>query len=533
MAETHATAIIYARVSTKKQADAETIQAQITRCKALVERRGLRLLPYGPKADGIIADDGITGTLLAGRAFADLIADIEQARVRPDYIVIYSMSRISRIDRTSKKLKKLQDSYGDAARIQSALLARGVCLLDEDGEIKPGTPMYAIKTLFATEDRAEILKRTTDGKTRRLADGQFARGGRPPYGYRQVRTDKEKGWRVEVDEGDSKRLLQVLEWFCAHGYTRAAKMATEAGYPIPRERMKGTEAKTVWHATTVEYLVDKAGVYLSGELTIMMAGQPHVVKFPSLIDHALYTRIERKVKEGTLKKRAVFLSTGYLRCSCETNLYVRQFSRYHHVRCEKCKLSIRQRTFETKLYAAMGCRLIQLEQRTQAATPEDDTKKLDELRHQIEAVNATIDRLYDDRADLDRDIWKKRNGILNDQKHRLQAEVERIKAEREVLAKKQVQQESLAMRVRSLIAAMAQPERLSLDQRRQILGDLLGGERLRVTWQKAADGTTYAHLTWPPIAGAPEVVVSTLGRMMPQFFAGEVAPKHFTPVWDQ
>src|SRR5258708_33580658 len=112
------TGIVYCRTSTGRQRDHETIGAQITECKRIVERYGIRLLRYGLKKDGWLIDDGVSGSLLKGRTFSSLIDDLEARRVKPDYLIVFSLERVGRPDKSSRDMNKLVTSATDNARIK-------------------------------------------------------------------------------------------------------------------------------------------------------------------------------------------------------------------------------------------------------------------------------------------------------------------------------------------------------------------------------------------------------------------------------
>src|SRR5579872_6852857 len=90
--------VIYCLTSSGAQRDAMTISAQITVCKRLVREKGLTPLAYGPKGDGWLMDDGITGRLLEGRQLDDFIGDVRVGKVRPAYLVVANCLRLFRPD---------------------------------------------------------------------------------------------------------------------------------------------------------------------------------------------------------------------------------------------------------------------------------------------------------------------------------------------------------------------------------------------------------------------------------------------------
>ncbi len=230
------TCVCYCRTSTRGQQESETIAAQVERCTRLVERHNLRLVPYGASGDGWIKDDGVTGTLLEGRQFSAFIDDLKAGRVAVDYVVLFSLSRVARVDKVSKDIEKLIASHQAAALIRSVLIGRNVWLLDEDGPMDPRTVAFEVKAMLANEEFKLIRERTMAGKARRLDQGRFAKGGKPPYGYRQVFAngkDRKDGFLLQVDPERAANLKRLFGWFCEGGVTSAARRATEAGIPTP------------------------------------------------------------------------------------------------------------------------------------------------------------------------------------------------------------------------------------------------------------------------------------------------------------
>src|SRR5208283_3616724 len=142
------TCVCYCRVSTSKQKASETIEAQVERCERLVERHGLSVLPWGARGDkptGYVMDKATSGTLLEARKFRQLLTAIESKAIAPDYIVVFSLSRISRIDKVSKDIDKLKASHRAAADIHAILIGTHTQVLDEEGPMDVGSLNFQLK----------------------------------------------------------------------------------------------------------------------------------------------------------------------------------------------------------------------------------------------------------------------------------------------------------------------------------------------------------------------------------------------------
>ena len=84
------------------------------------------------KKDGWVIDDGVSGSLLAGREFAHVIDDLRSRKLKVDHIVVFSLSRLARPDKSSKDPHKLESSQVDAAKIKAVLQGAGVVVIDEE-----------------------------------------------------------------------------------------------------------------------------------------------------------------------------------------------------------------------------------------------------------------------------------------------------------------------------------------------------------------------------------------------------------------
>jgi DNA invertase Pin-like site-specific DNA recombinase len=517
------TAIVYCRTSTAGQKEAETIQAQVTRCHALRERHGVKLLPYGPRGDGWLVDDGVSGSLLEGRVFAQLVDDLRARRIRPDYLVVYSLSRICRIDKSSRSMEKLVASAEDAARIKAVLLGAGVKVIDEDGINDPATVMFDLKTTLAAEEYKLIQSRTTAGKAQRLANGSASMGSRVPFGYAAQRIDpkdKRKGLRWVPHPEQADQLRQLLAWYIKGGSTYAARKASEAGFPIPSVDQKRTKKSkgwtpTTWGTSTIEAIKKRTRMYL-GTTTLTLAGEPYTITYEPLVDSRTFAQVERRTRERTLKHRAVFISTGYLDCTCGAHVANASSGRSHYARCSPKKGvhscgSIPERSMSTALWSACLSRLVEIKKSESApANGTDVAAAIDAARGKLSAVQGKLLRLAEMREDgLDRATWKARNDALNQSLALAQAEVDRLVREREVKARKRANEESILDKVGALLAALVEQDP-PLEKKRAILADLLQGERVRVSWAKRTGyGTSPgASITFPAFGSLPPMTRS-------------------------
>lgn len=505
MGDLKKTCIIYCRTSTHGQRDAETIQAQVERCQRLVERYDLKLLKYGKKRDGWVLDDGVSGTLLDGRNFAGLLDDLRAKKVRPDFIVMFSLSRLSRVDRVTKDMDRLDASHQAAARIQATLIGTGTMVLDEDGPCDPAGLSFQLKSMMANEEFKMIRSRTMAGKARHLREGRWAMGGRTLYGYQPVfcnGVNRTGGYKLMPHPDNATRVQQILQWYVEGGSTHAARLADTAKYPTPHRL--ATSKK--WCPFSVRHIADRAHHYL-GEQTLTFDGQPHTIKYPPLIDAKLLAAVERRRKERVLKKRADLLATGFAVCGCGAHVRARNSNWVHYTVCSKRCGSMPERKFSAVLWAATVCRLVQIAQneRTASTGPDALSAQLKAAKANVAQVSAEIGRLLDVylSAGLEKADWKAKNDPLNERRATAQAEVDRLVQARADHERRKLNEQTVEARVQAVLRELGRSrQHVTLERKRQVLADLLQGERVTVTWAK-----DYVALTLPAFGGLKAVTV--------------------------
>ena len=158
------TAIIYARVSTTRQAEEELpIQGQVEQCINKASALGADVVRE-------FVDEGISGRSDARPAFQDAIAYAET--LTPDYFICWSTSRFSR--------NKL-----DAALYKLRLGKAGVHIvyvsLNIDRDSDAGWMTEGVLELFDEFSSRQVAADTMRSMVKNARDG-YRNGGRPPFG---------------------------------------------------------------------------------------------------------------------------------------------------------------------------------------------------------------------------------------------------------------------------------------------------------------------------------------------------------------
>ena len=173
MREREKTAVIYARVSTARQAeDGLPVESQIEQCRAKAAAMGARVRE-------VFRDDGISGRTSNRPGFQAALDYCEEQRI--DYFVCWSSSRFARnhidaalnkrlLDRISTRLVFVSQDFGESD--EAWMIESIVAIMDEQ-----------YSRSIAKDTRRSMAKNATDG---------FWNGGNVPFGYQAVPMGKRK-----------------------------------------------------------------------------------------------------------------------------------------------------------------------------------------------------------------------------------------------------------------------------------------------------------------------------------------------------
>lgn len=159
------TAVIYARVSSKRQADEELpIESQIEQCKA-------RAAALGARVERVFTDNGISGRYDDRQAFQDAITYCELSS--PSYLVTWSTSRFAR-NKVDAGMYKL--------RLAKAGTEIVYVSLNIDRKSDSGWMTESVLELFDEFYSRQISADTIRSQVKNARDGYY-NGGTPPFGY--------------------------------------------------------------------------------------------------------------------------------------------------------------------------------------------------------------------------------------------------------------------------------------------------------------------------------------------------------------
>jgi site-specific DNA recombinase len=193
---------IYARVSTVRQAQAQTTDQQLDRLRAHAEKQG-----WGWAADRVFRDDGYSGASLR-RPGLDRLRDAA-AGARLDRILITEPDRLARNYVHQVLLVEELQKHGAEVEFLDRPMSR-----DPHDQL-----LLQIRGAVAEYERTLIAERMRRGRLRKLRAGTLLPWTRPPYGYRLDPDRPRDPAGVRLDEAEAAVVRDLFAWFADEGAT--------------------------------------------------------------------------------------------------------------------------------------------------------------------------------------------------------------------------------------------------------------------------------------------------------------------------
>jgi site-specific DNA recombinase len=195
----------YARVSTQRQAQAQTTEQQLERLHAFAHAQGWELPPQR-----VFRDDGYSGATLK-RPGLDQLRDVA-ASVSLDRILITAPDRLAR-------------NYIHQVLLVEELQRHGTVVefLDRPMSQDPHDQLLLqIRGAVAEYERTLINERMRRGRLRKLRAGTLLPWTRPPFGYRLDPDRPRDPAGVRVDEAEAAIVRDIFAWYTDEGATLIA-----------------------------------------------------------------------------------------------------------------------------------------------------------------------------------------------------------------------------------------------------------------------------------------------------------------------
>ena len=202
-------AAIYARVSSSRQKEEQTIASQVAAVRAYGAENGWEVPP-----DWVFEDDGYSGATLVRPALErlrDLIAEGQIA-----VVLCYAPDRLSR--RYAYQVVLLEEFTRAGAQVR---FVQGRAGSSPEEEL-----LLQFQGMIAEYEKAQITERTRRGKLYRARAGAVSVLSHAPYGYRYVRQQEGVPARYEIVEPEAAVVREVFRLFLEEGMS-LGKVARE------------------------------------------------------------------------------------------------------------------------------------------------------------------------------------------------------------------------------------------------------------------------------------------------------------------
>jgi site-specific DNA recombinase len=222
---------VYARVSTTRQAQAQTIEQQLDRLRAAAAGRGWAL-----DDQHVYRDDGYSGARL-GRPGLDRLRD-HAALADLDVVLVTAPDRLAR--NYVHQVLLIEELAGHGCRVE---------FLDRPMSSDPHDQLLLqIRGAVAEYERMLIAERMRRGRLAKLRAGTLLPWTRPPFGYRQDPGRPRDAAAVRVEPGEAVLVAQLFDWYLEPRATvyQLARRLTDLKVATPTGKPRWNVASVRW-----------------------------------------------------------------------------------------------------------------------------------------------------------------------------------------------------------------------------------------------------------------------------------------------
>ena len=228
---------LYVRVSTSRQAQAQTIEQQLERLMKAVESRP----EWELSPTHIYRDDGYSGATLNRPGLERLREQAAMAEF--ERVLIMTPDRLAR-------------KYVHQALLVEELEGVGCSVEFLDRPMKSDDPhdqlLLQIRGAVAEYERNLIAERMRRGRQAKMKSGTMLPWTKAPYGYLMDVERPRDASRVQIDPVKAEIVKQIFEWYTDTDSSQSlhgiAKKLRADGIPTP-------SGKTVWHTASVRNIL--------------------------------------------------------------------------------------------------------------------------------------------------------------------------------------------------------------------------------------------------------------------------------------
>jgi site-specific DNA recombinase len=204
----------YARVSTQRQAQAQTVEQQLDRLKQYADQQN-----WAVPVEQIFRDDGYSGASLK-RPGLDRLRDRAAARSL-DLVLITAPDRLARNYVHQVLLLEELEQHGCRAQFLDRPMSQ-----DPHDQL-----LLQIRGAVAEYERTLITERMRRGRQRKLEAGLLLPWTRAPYGYRMDPDRPRDPAGVRIEESEAAVVREMFAWYAedSHSFCSLARLLEQRG----------------------------------------------------------------------------------------------------------------------------------------------------------------------------------------------------------------------------------------------------------------------------------------------------------------
>jgi site-specific DNA recombinase len=223
-------AAIYARVSSDKQREENTIASQTAALVAFAREQQLEV-----PQEWLFEDDGYSGSTLVRPGLERLRDLVAEGMIQT--VVVYAPDRLSR--RYAHQIL-LVEEFARAGVETLFVNAPRECTAESE-------LLLQFQAMIAEYERAQILERSRRGKRHRARCGEVSVLSAAPFGYQFVRKTDHSAAHYLVDEEQARVVRRIFELYAAGGVSiNAIARLLTAERITPPKRGARWERSTIW-----------------------------------------------------------------------------------------------------------------------------------------------------------------------------------------------------------------------------------------------------------------------------------------------
>jgi DNA invertase Pin-like site-specific DNA recombinase len=223
------TAAIYARVSSARQKDQQTIQSQTAALLQHAATQGLDV-----PAEWVFEDDGYSGATLVRPALERLRDLVCQVPV--EVVLCYAPDRLAR-----------RYAYQALLVEEFARAGTEICFLNGPAGDRPEDALLTqFQGMIAEYEKAQIIERTRRGKAHRAKAGVVNVLSGAPYGYRYVRKSDHAQARYELLEPEATIVRELFR-----SYTQECRSIADLARWLTQQQVPTRTGKARWDRSTI------------------------------------------------------------------------------------------------------------------------------------------------------------------------------------------------------------------------------------------------------------------------------------------